>query len=490
MTRRIDVVGLGPGPARFLTLETRDLLMAGNPVYLRTAVHPTVPELQAWGCTFTSFDSFYEQAANFDSLYQRIVGQLWSEVAAQGQIVYAVPGHPLVAESTVQQLLAAAEQQGVEVVLHTAVSCVDVVLEAVGVDPSNGLVILDALGLEPNQLDFRKPQLITQIYSLPVASEVKLTLLERLDPETEIVLVRAAGCEDQQVETLPLEDLDRVDWIDHLTTLYLPVGGPETLAPLEYLRWVVARLRDPEGGCPWDLKQTPQSLRKYVLEEAYEVVDAIEQEDPDAICEELGDLLLQVYLQSQVAQDEGDFELDEVALGIAEKLIYRHPHVFGQGPELETPEEVKQQWEELKAQEKAAKALDSEAVSVLSDLPAALPSLSLAEKIGKKVAHVGFDWPERQGVLDKIAEEYAELLEACEQDEPEAIFHELGDVMFTLVNLARWYKLDPEDALRQTNARFRRRFQAMEQELDGRSLKDLSLKEWDQLWNRAKEQVG
>jgi len=202
----------------------------------------------------------------------------------------------------------------------------------------------------------------------------------------------------------------------------------------------------------------------------------------------LGDLLLQVYLQSQVAQDEDLFVLDEVALGIAEKLIYRHPHVFG-GPTLETPEEVKRQWEDLKALEKAAKAGDQK-LSVLSDLPAALPSLTLAEKIGRKVAHVGFDWPELKGVLAKIEEEYQELLEACEQDEPEAIFHELGDVFFTLVNLARWFKLDPEDAMRQTNARFVRRFQAMEAALAGRSLKELALEEWDILWNQAKEQVG
>jgi tetrapyrrole methylase family protein / MazG family protein len=488
MTQRIDVVGLGPGPARLLTLETRDLLMAGNPVYLRTAVHPTVPELQAWGCTFTSFDSFYEQAPDFESLYSQIVTQLLAEAKAHGQIIYAVPGNPLVAESTVQQLLVAGPDAGIEVVLHTAVSCVDVVLEAVGVDPSHGLVILDALALEPDQLDFRKPQLITQIYSQAVASEVKLTLLERLDPDYSVTLVRAAGCVDQEITPIAVEDLDRVESIDHLTTLYLPAGGPETLTPLEYLRWVVARLRDPDGGCPWDLKQNAQTLRKYVIEEAYEVVEAIEQADPEALCEELGDLLLQVYLQSQVAQDEGDFELNEVALGIAEKLIYRHPHVFGEG-HLETPEEVKKQWEDLKAQAKAEKSPDG-LVSVLADLPTALPALSLAEKIGKKVTHVGFDWPEIGGVLAKIAEEYQELLEACEQDEPEAIFHELGDVLFTLVNLARWYKLDPEDALRQTNARFTRRFQAMEGFLAGRSLKDLSLEEWDSLWNRAKEQVG
>lgn len=484
----IDVIGLGPGPARLLTLETRDLLLSGQPVYLRTAVHPTVSELRDWGCSYTSFDSLYEQAEDFDSLYCQIVRQLLAEAQAHGQIVYAVPGNPLVAERTVQQLLEEGPHTGVVIRLHTAVSCVDVVLEALGVDPSEGLGILDALTLEATQLDFRRPQLVMQIYSPGIASEVKLTLLERLAPETAVTLVRAAGCADQQLEVLPLEELDRRPWVDHLTTLYLPAGGPETLPPLEYLRWVVARLRDPQGGCPWDLKQTAQTLRKYVLEEAYEVVEAIEQEDPEALCEELGDLLLQVYLQAQVAEDADQFVLDEVAQGIAEKLIYRHPHVFGGAP-LETPEAVKKQWEELKAQEKATK-VGAKKLSVLSDLPAALPSLTLAEKIGRKVAHVGFDWPDLAGVLAKIEEEYQELLQACAQDEPEAIFHELGDVLFTLVNLARWFQLDPEDAMRQSNARFVRRFQAMEALLGTSSLKRLSLKEWESLWSQAKEQVG
>lgn len=483
----IDVVGLGPGPGRYLTLETRDLLLSEAPVYLRTAVHPTIAELKDWGCVYTSFDPLYEAAADFESLYKQIVSQLLAEAQAHGQIVYAVPGNPLVAESTVQRLLEAAAQQDVKIQIHTAVSCLDVIFESLQIDPTDGLHLLDGLSLTLSDVHLDQPMLITQVYSPSVANEVKLTLLERLEPEFEITVIRAAGCEDERKETLPLEDLDRLDWIDHLTSVWVPAGPPESHAPLEHLRYVVARLRDPNGGCPWDLKQNHHSLRRFVLEEAYEVVSAIEADDPEHLCEELGDLLLQVYLQAQVAEDTGDFDLDEVAQGIAQKLIYRHPHVFGDS-EVEDADEVKQRWEELKDQEKAEKGLEN--TSVLHDLPHSMPALSLSEKISKKVARVGFDWPELSGVIAKIEEEFTELKEACADDEPEAIRHELGDTFFTLVNLARWYKLDPEDALRQTNLRFTQRFQAMERRLNGRPLSDLSAQEWEELWQEAKAEVG
>lgn len=487
MSARIDIVGLGPGPARYLTLESRDLLLAEFSVYFRTSVHPTISELKTWGCRYSSFDHLYEQATDFESLYQQIVDLLINEAQAQQRIVYAVPGNPLVAESTVTQLLAQAKSHDVKVVLHTAVSCLDVVFEALEVDPTDGVHFLDGLSLELNQLHLDQPLLITQVYSQAVATEVKLILLERLDPAFEVAVIRAAGCDDQQLEWIQLEDLDRLSWIDHLTSVWVPKAPIENRSPLEHLRYVVARLRDPEGGCPWDLKQTPQTLRKFVLEEAYEVVQALDEEDPDQICEELGDLLLQVFLQSQVAQDNGDFDLDEVAHGIASKLIYRHPHVFGD-TEVADDEEVKKNWEVLKAQEKAAKGQGGS--SVLDGLTWALPALALSEKISRKVAQVGFDWPEVSGVMDKIAEEYQELQQACQHQDLKAIFHELGDVLFTLVNLARWYKLDPEDALRQTNKRFSQRFQAMERQLRGRPLKELSLEEWDLLWGQAKAEVG
>lgn len=484
---RIDVVGLGPGLAQYLTLETRELLLAGSPVYLRTAVHPTVRELKEWGCRYSSFDKLYEQAGDFEHLYRQIVEQLLAEARAHQQIVYAVPGNPRVAESTVGLLVEAARTAGMEIKIHTAVSCLDVMFEALGQDPTDGVHLLDGLRLELRELHFDQPLLITQVYSRAVATEVKLILLERLNPDFPVTVVRAAGCDEQRLEILALEELDRIDWIDHLTSVWVPLAPPNQRPPLEHLRYVVDRLRDPDGGCPWDLEQTPQSLRKYVLEEAYEVVEALDQNDPDAICEELGDLLLQVYLQARIAQDQDDFDLDQVADGIARKLIYRHPHVFGD-TQVTDAEEVLANWEVLKNREKAQKGQPN--ASVLNGLTQTLPALSLAEKISKKVAGVGFDWPEQQGVLDKIKEEYDELLEACHANQPEAVFHEIGDLMFTLVNLARWYHLDPEDALRQTNHRFSRRFQAMERRLAGRSLRDLDAASWDQLWNQAKAEVG
>lgn len=482
---KIHIVGLGPGPARYLTLESRDLLLGTHPVYLRTHIHPTVDELKAWGCCYTSFDTLYEHADNFERLYQEIQETLFKEARAHQTIVYAVPGNPLVAESTVSQILASHQAQGIEVQVHTAVSCLDVMFEALQLDPTNGVQIADGLNLTDDQLHLDQPLVVTQVYSQHIASELKLLLLERLDPEFEITVMRAVGCDDQQIESLPLAELDHQSWIDHLTSVYVPPAPVSAHHPLQHLRAVVRQLRNPDGGCPWDLKQDHHSLRKYVLEEAYEVISAIENDDPDALCEELGDLLLQVYLQAQIAEDEDSFDLNEVARGIAEKLIYRHPHVFGD-TEVSSAEEVKTRWEELKQTEKTAKGIHS----VLDDLPLALPALSLTEKISRKVAHVGFDWPEVGGVWQKIAEELDELKEASQSQQNTAIFHELGDVLFTLVNLARWYKLDPEDALRQANQRFVRRFQHMESQLQGQSLKTLSSEAFDQLWTQAKQVMG
>ncbi len=484
----IHVLGLGPGPARYMTLETRDLLLSEHPVYLRTAIHPTVEEINAWGCQYTSFDQLYQQAKNFEDLYLQIVNNLAAEAQSHGTIVYAVPGNPLVAESTVTELLRHAEHHDLNVHIHTAVSCIDVMCESLHLDPTDGLQILDALRFELEHLHLDQPTLITQVYSHAIANDVKLTLLERLDPDFEIQVIRAAGCSDEQKVALALEDLDRIEWIDHLTTVYIPTADVTQRSGLVYLQHVVAALRDPENGCPWDLKQDHQSLRKYFLEEVYEAVEAIDDDDPDALCEELGDVLFQVYLHAQLAQEEELFDLNEVARGIAEKLVYRHPHVFSDTTVADADEVVKN-WEQLKAAEKAEKS-GEKVNSVLHNVTRTLPALSLSEKIGKKVARVGFDWPEVSGVFAKIDEEYLELKEACAAEDPDAIFHELGDFLFTVVNLARWYKLDPEDALRKTCERFTRRFQSLEKQLDGQSLKDLPLEDFEAAWQQAKKEVG
>lgn len=479
----IHVVGLGPGHSGLITVQAKELLLGKRPVYLRTSIHPTVETLIKWNCQFSSFDSMYEQADNFELLYQTIAEQMMLEAKQHQDIVYAVPGHPLVAETTVTVLKQYSEQHGVEVTIYPAVSCLDSIYCALNIDPTNGIQILDGLIFSPDSFNRDCPAIITQVYSKHIASEVKLTLLDIFPPDMEICVIRSAGNEDQSLDNIPLFELDRLSKIDHLTSLYIPRNEDVTVEPISYLKQVVSSLRDPQKGCPWDLEQTPMTLRKYVLEEAYEVITAIEKGDSEEICEELGDLLFQVVLQSQIAEEEELFTLEDAARSIADKLVYRHPHVFSDS-EVSSPEEVASQWEELKAKEKAHQE------SILEDLPIALPSLSLAKKIQHKVAQVGFDWPSIQGVLDKIQEEIVELVEAFETKNTTEVIHELGDLLFILVNFARWHKIDPEDTLRQANKRFVSRFQYIEAKAkeNQRELKQMTLEEMDVWWEEAKQQ--
>ncbi|WP_236171456.1 nucleoside triphosphate pyrophosphohydrolase [Pseudomonas pseudonitroreducens] len=264
---------------------------------------------------------------------------------------------------------------------------------------------------------------------------------------------------------------------------------------LEDLLYLMARLRDPQHGCPWDLKQSYASIVPYTLEEAYEVADAIERGDFDHLREELGDLLFQVVYYAQLAREEGRFEFDAVVDGITSKLIRRHPHVFPDGdlygePDPAKLEEaaVKQRWEELKAEERAAKAAEPVQLSLLDDVPSALPALSRAAKLQKRASQVGFDWADALPVVDKVREELDEVLEAMAGGDTEAQAEEVGDLLFVVVNLARKLKVDPETALRAANAKFERRFRYIETALrdQGRTLEDSSLEEMDELWGAAK----
>ncbi|OBY91231.1 MULTISPECIES: nucleoside triphosphate pyrophosphohydrolase [Pseudomonas] len=264
---------------------------------------------------------------------------------------------------------------------------------------------------------------------------------------------------------------------------------------LEDLLYLMARLRDPQNGCPWDLKQSYATIVPYTLEEAYEVADAIERGDFDHLREELGDLLFQVVYYAQLAREEGRFEFDAVVDGITTKLIRRHPHVFPDGdlygePDPAKLEEaaVKQRWEELKAEERAAKAAEPVQLSLLDDVPNALPALSRAAKLQKRASQVGFDWADALPVVDKVREELDEVLEAMAGGDTEGQAEEVGDLLFVVVNLARKLKVDPETALRAANAKFERRFRYIETALrdQGRTLEDSNLEEMDELWGAAK----
>lgn len=245
---------------------------------------------------------------------------------------------------------------------------------------------------------------------------------------------------------------------------------------------IMAQLRAP-GGCPWDRKQTFDTIKTYLLEEAYEVIDAIDAHDWPALAEELGDLLLQPVFFADMAHEAGYFAIDDSLDAINEKLVRRHPHVFGDA-KADTPEDVKQRWDEIKKQEKPS-AADA---SILEGVPRALPALMEADKIGHKVARVGFEWPDVEGVVDKVKEEAAELADARAHGNADHIEHEIGDLLFNIVNLARYLKVDPEQALRKTNARFRERFGYIEREIAkrGATLEASSLAEMNTLWEEAK----
>ena len=263
----------------------------------------------------------------------------------------------------------------------------------------------------------------------------------------------------------------------------------DTLAALQELIEVVAKLRSPDGGCPWDLAQTPETLTPYVIEEAYEVVDAIKSGDKGAIAEELGDLLLQVVLQAQIASESGQFSLKEIAQGISQKLIRRHPHVFGD-VSVASVDEVRQNWEQIKAAEKGEASPDAQKFSAkLARYGRTLPPLTAAMKISQKAAAIGFEWENIQGVWDKFHEELGEFQQALAEETPERQEAELGDLLSAVIQLARWHNLDPSTALQGTNQRFVQRLEKMEAVVD-RPLSDYSLNQLETLWQQAKARLA
>ena len=260
------------------------------------------------------------------------------------------------------------------------------------------------------------------------------------------------------------------------------------LKALQHLIDVVAKLRSPDGGCPWDLAQTQETLIPYVIEEAYEVADAIRSQEQKAIAEELGDLLLQVVLQAQIAKELDHFTLEEIAKGISEKLIRRHPHVFGD-VQVNNAEEVKQNWEQIKAAEKGKTEAEQQLLSnKLKSYAGRLPALMAAMKISKKAAGAGFEWENVSGVWDKFNEELQEFQEALATENKEHQEAELGDLLFTIINIARWYDLDPTEALQGTNQRFIQRLSLMEKVAD-RALEEYKIDELETLWQEAKKQL-
>jgi tetrapyrrole methylase family protein/MazG family protein len=478
----ITIVGLGPGDPSQLTRQVWDWLQAAPEVYVRSDQHPTVAGLPA-NITVHSFDEFYQTSERFEDVYERIIERVLELGQRSEGITYAVPGHPYVAEATSPEIVRRARELKIPVRVMEGLSFLEPTFTALGIDPLPNLAVVDALevgSVHMPPFPPSAPALIAQIYSRQVSSDLKLTLMNVYPDEHPVRLVHAAGTSAELVEDMLLFEIDRSERTGLLTTLYLPPLAPES--SFESFQEVIARLRAPDG-CPWDREQTHSSLRKYLLEETYEALTALDAEDPTAMQEEFGDLLLQIVLHAQIASEEGEFNMADIISGIARKLIRRHPHVFGD-VQVEGVSGVLTNWQRIKETERKNNNEETKK-GLLDGVPRALPALSQAQEIQDRAARVGFDWPDIAPVIDKVREELDEVL-AAESEHEQA--SELGDLLFAVVNLVRWYKVDAESALRQTNERFRRRFGYVEGQARaaGRSLSDMNLDEMDVFWDQAK----
>jgi len=440
MTPRVVIVGLGPGDVELLTLGTRQAINAIATQFLRTRRHPAAAVMEA----ATSFDDVYETAASIDEVYPEIVERLIAAATEEGQILYAVPGSPIVAEHTVELLLA---DPRCEVEIIPALSFLDLTWARLGIDPvSVGVRIIDGHRFAVEAAGERGPLVVAQCDSAEVLSDVKLALDAGINSclaaDATVMVLQRLGLPDEVVEEIPWIEIDRIP-ADHLTSIYLPELSAPVAQELVRFAELVTVLR---AECPWDREQTHESLRRHLLEESYEVLEAIDHLDVEAgtgyehLEEELGDLLFQVLFHSQLASEEGQFTIADVALNVHDKLRSRHPHVFGD-VEAEDADAVVSNWEQIKKEEKGRE-------SVFDGVPDAIPALLYALKIQKKAgALTGLD-PSTLPVPESIESTLREFGASIDDQTT-------GALLFAIVDEARRAGVDPETALRAAAVNYR-----------------------------------
>ena len=479
---QLTVIGLGAAELDQLQIGVYKKLKLAKKIYVRTIDHPVIKELQEEGIIFESFDAVYEKHDSFEPVYQEIT-ELLKELVKEETIIYAVPGHPLVAEQTVQLLIQAEKNGEINLKIEGGQSFLDPIFGALKIDPIDGFQLLDGTSLSIHDVNMRNHLLIAQVYDSFSASEVKLSLMEKYRDDYPVTVVTAAGSSLEKLTTVPLYELDQAVEINNLTTIYVPPVEDDLDALRDWttFRKIIATLRGP-NGCPWDQKQTHESLKKYFLEEVHEFLAAVDEEDDFGMVEELGDVLLQVFLHAQIGEDNGYFNLEEVLASISEKMIRRHPHVFGDVT-VENAEDVVTNWNAIKLTEKG-----EQEGSILKGEYRATSSLLTSFNYQKKAASVGFDWPDETGAWEKFAEEWQEFKDEVTKGSPNTRLDEFGDVLFTLINIARFYKVSPEEALVHANEKFARRFNYIEQQVkkSGKHFNDFTLEQLDEYWNEAK----
>lgn len=476
----ISIVGLGPAGLKHVDAATVTLVGQAETVIVRTLRHPAASEL-AETRDIVTCDDLYELHSEFDDVYAAITERVLVAASA-GSVVYAVPGSAVVGERAVTQIREKASDAGFAVSVVPGLSFLDLAYVAVGIDPiADGLQILDARDL-PDPLPLHLPTIVTQLDSQLRAVDVSLALTRTIDPATEVTVLDRLGDPDEVIEVMSAGDLARYV-AGPRTTVYVP-------ATTSGLLGLIATNRVLRRECPWDAKQTHHTLLTHLIEEAYETADAIGRlplagsaRAPDfgayaEVEEELGDLLLQVIFHATLASEVGAFDIDEVAENIRRKLVQRHPHVYGD-VKVRNADDVLSNWEQIKKVEKNRD-------SLMDDIPKGMPAVARAMKVQKRARSVGFDWDEADQVMSVLKDEVEEL--ATADGDEDAVADELGDVLFTAINLARHLGVDPEVALRSTVDKFIRRFRTMEQDFATKSMDiaDASTVELEQAWQSAK----
>jgi len=475
----VVVVGLGPAGADLLLPAARAAIERVPFRFVRTARHPAVDDLARDGIDLESLDLLYDQADDLDTVYAAIADRVVETARELGEIVYAVPGSPTIAERSVELVRAA----GIDVELIPGISFVDLAWWRLGIDPMHGARVVDARAFAVDAAGSIGPMLIAQADSQLVCSEVKLALLASLPPEHDITVLQRLGLPDERIFTVALAELDRTVELDHLTSLFVDTGNIAVGPELARLVALTERLRGP-GGCPWDAAQTHHSLRRHVLEEAYEVVEAIEAlpaEAPsgdipigayDALEDELGDLLFQVMIQSVLASEAGAFTVADVARAVHTKLVRRHPHVFGD-VEVRDASEVVTNWEQIKKTE-------HDDQSLVSGVTAGLPALIAAQKLFRKGASIGL-----QPDLD-----LGDAVRHLTDSDPADLESALGAALAAVVAIGREHDIDAESALASWARRYKDQFRRMEQ-LAGEAGIDLATTpnaQVRELWEHAARQ--
>lgn len=481
MKHKVTVVGLGPGSEDGLTLGALKALRQAPNVVLRTEMHGIVPFLKAQGIEYTSMDDIYQDGEDFDHVYEAMVKRVM-DMAQSGQVVVGVPGHPLIGERLTFELLRRLDREMYDIDIIPGVSSADALLALVQKAGIEGLKILSAPEMTEDLINVRLATVVINMYDALIASDVKLLLLRFYPHDLEVFVSWQTQDNRLEYKAVPLYQLDRQRRYDHTTCMYLPPVKFERLESFDmnHLKQIMEILRSPQG-CPWDKEQTHETLKRYLIEEAYEVIESIDKQDEDKLLEELGDVLLQVVFHSQIARERGAFDIFDVITRICQKMIHRHTHIFGNAV-AENAQQVVANWEDLKKHEKGF----ATHTQVLRDIPSILPALIRSYKVQEKAALVGFDWESVEGAMQKLEEELAELKEVYRGGDEQKIREEIGDLLFAAVNVARFLKVDPELALKNTIEKFITRFEYIEKNAR-RPLQEMTLEEMDELWNQAKK---